>query len=162
MPVPSSLPADRSYTYHLQLLSLRNLLVPVIRAPADIYDSKIAAWRAFPNRSCPCPFQILVQMPVFRIITVAEGRIKLQTIILLAHGVIWAGDDIESGDSGIARLRHPVFKSCLRAEVAKRVFHHSRGIPVVIPADMLIPGNRCKQDTAEFTEESANHIRRVF
>ena len=95
-------------------------------------------------------------MTVFCIVTVTESGVKLHAIIFFAHGMIWAGDDVEPGHRRIFIFRHPVFEARLRTEIPKGVLDHTCRIAVVKPSEMEIPRNGFKHHAANPDEEAAD------
>ena len=88
-----------------KLLPCRSAVI--IRAAADIDDAEIAAWRPVADGALTCPLQIPVQVSVLSVIAVTERGVQFQTVILFAHGVVRAGDNIEPGHGRVDLLRHP-------------------------------------------------------
>lgn len=53
----------------------------IIRAAADVDDAEIAAWRAAADRALPCPFQILMQVPVLGVVAVTESGVQFLSLL---------------------------------------------------------------------------------
>lgn len=110
----------------------------IIRAATDIDYSEVAAWRSMSDRALTCPFQVLMQISVLCVIAVTEREVQLQVIILFAHSMIRAGDNIKPGHGRVYLLGHSVFKSRLRAKIPQRVLHHPGRISVIVACNVLI------------------------
>ena len=138
------------------MLSLQ--LFFIIRAATDIDYSEVAAWSPMSDRALACPFEVPVQISVLCVIAVTERGVQFQAVILFAHGMIRAGDNIKSGHSRVDLLGHSVFKSRLRAEIPQRVLHHPGRISVIVACSVLVPRRRSEHDLADLIKESSDYI----
>lgn len=130
----------------------------IIRAATDIDYSEVAAWSPMSDRALTCPFEVLMQISVLCVIAVTKRGVQFQAVILFAHGMIRASDNIKPGYGWVYLLGHPVFKSRLRAEIPQRVLHHPCRISVIVACNVLVPRRRSEHDLADLIKESSDYI----